>query len=64
MFLLQDPVNSLKALKVVLNCFGEVSGYKVNESKSIIMGMNIDTKIIDTVRSFDPTPWRSTINYL
>lgn len=58
-FLLQDPGNSLKALQLLLTQFGEISGYKVNELKSTIIGLNIDTETRDQIRTLDSTPWKS-----
>lgn len=32
---------SMQALQVILTVYSEVSGYKVNEDKSVILGQNI-----------------------
>lgn len=63
-FSLKDPVNLLKALQLVLTRFGEISGCKVNEVKSTRMGLNIDTATRDQLRTFNSTPWKSTVKYL
>lgn len=65
-FWLQNRVSSLKVFKAkaVLHRFGKVSGYKVNESKSVILGMNIDKKMKKQIRSFASTAWQRTVKYL
>lgn len=40
-FLMSNPEKYLRVLKKMLNAYGEVSGYRVNEMKSVIMGMNV-----------------------
>lgn len=44
-FMLHNLEESPKALKMTLGCFGKVSGYKINEAKSIILGLIIDIHI-------------------
>lgn len=44
-FFLQNPLESLEALKVLLGTYSKSSGYKVNENKTMIMGLNIDEEL-------------------
>lgn len=64
-FLLQDPVNSLRVLQLILTQFSKLLGYKINESKLVIMGLNITTEIGAQIsKKFDPTPWKTIVKYL
>lgn len=63
-FLLQNPVYSLEELKSLLYWFGSVSGCKVNEMKSVIVGMNRVKEMKDQISSFDSTLWQRTVKYL
>lgn len=42
-FLIRNPVKSLRVLKDVLKAYGEASGYRVNENKSMIMGSGAES---------------------
>lgn len=44
-FLMQDPVESLIALKVVLTQFAQVSGFKINKSQSVLMGLSLPVEV-------------------
>lgn len=57
--LLADPVNSIIALLGLLDSFAQVSGYKINASKSFLMGVNVSLELRDTA-----APWCSRIKYL
>lgn len=37
----QDPVASLQILSRILVAYGEVSGYKINNTKSVLMDLEI-----------------------
>lgn len=63
-FVLRNPEVSLKALKQTLSHFGKVSGYRINEGKSIIFGMNIDKVTKQTIQGFDCTSWKRSDKYL
>lgn len=40
-FLLQEPVTSVNELGALLHLFGKVSGYTVNMSKTVLMGLKV-----------------------
>lgn len=40
-FTLQDPITSIYTLSKELTHFGEVSGYHINDSKSVMMALNV-----------------------
>lgn len=41
-----------------------ISGYKVNVSKLIIMGLNITAEVWEQIKRIIPTPWKSMVKYL
>lgn len=54
----------LRALGPVLELFGAASGYKINELKSAIMGMNIPSERRDQITVFTLAPWEESVTYL
>lgn len=48
-YILQDPMNSLRTLHLTLTQIGRVSSCKVNEAKSTIMGLNIGPEMWDQI---------------
>lgn len=63
-FLMQDPINSMKALRDLLDLFAQSSGYKVNISKSVLMGLNITSETRAEGAAVTAAPWSSCIRYL
>lgn len=62
---LDDPARLLPAVHQVLNEFNAISYYKVNESKSNILGINIDNYLKSTLQSQFSYPWASnSLSYL
>lgn len=62
--MLQDPVNSLRALGPVLELLGAASGYKINELKSATISMNIPVEWRDQMKAFTSAPWVEYVMYL
>lgn len=60
-FLLQDPVISMKALDDLLHLFPHSSGYKVNFSKAVIMGLNMNSEFKKEVAAITAAAWTSCI---
>lgn len=57
--------SSLAAAHEVLNLFNRISYYKVNESKSYILGLGIDTITSNRLKSQFPYTWTTEgIKYL
>lgn len=52
LFSLQDPVLSLIVLSGVLEMFGKVYGYKINQGKLIILGFPVCQVLKDQVPKF------------
>lgn len=63
-FIIGDPGKTLKVLIEMLIAFGAVSGFKVNESKSIILRLNINTELKRKVQEFDSSVWSNKVKYL
>lgn len=63
-FILGDPGRTLKVLKKLLISYGEVSGFKVNETLSIILGLNISTALRRQIQEFDSSIWSKNVKYL
>lgn len=63
-FVMTHPVRSLQALKVIVDSYGLVSGYKINEAKSTILGINVEEATKENIQRFDVTPWKRKIKYL
>lgn len=63
-FLLLDPVNFITALEILLEFFAQVSGYKINISKSLLMGVNIPLESKIRITTIVAPPWNSCIKYL
>lgn len=63
-FIIGVPGRTLKVLKEVLTAFGEVSGFKVNKTKSIILGLNISTELRRKIQVFDSSIWSKNVKYL
>lgn len=61
---LGDPESSLKAMQWVLTQFGTVSGYKINEAKSTILGLNIEPEIKQTIKEWAVVPWKTKVRCL
>lgn len=47
-----------------MDLFARFSGYKVNMSKSLIMGLNITSEIKESVTAVTLFPWGSHVKYL
>lgn len=62
---LDDPLHSLPVVHQILNNFNLVSFYKVNETKSNILGININNTMKQKLQSQFSYPWSSnTLSYL
>lgn len=61
--MIHNPEESLKALEKTLSSFGKVSGYRINEGKSIF-GLNIGTQPSRNIQAFHCTPWKHVAKYL
>lgn len=57
-FVLCNPEELLKAFKKLLCSFGTVSGYTINNGKSIMLGLNIRIETSRNIQRLDCTPWR------
>lgn len=62
--LLQDPVTSLKTLGGILDLFAQRSGYKLNASKSTLLGLNITLEIRNEVMALTTATWSACVKYL
>lgn len=63
-FILRGPENPLKALQVVLANVSSVSGYKINESKSTLLDLNVGEDVRNQILYWVVTPWKRRIKYL
>lgn len=63
-FLLQDPMESLKTPNTSLSQFTSLSGYKINESKSIIMGLSVSPETKKILSTVSNAVWSSNVKYL
>lgn len=63
-FLLEDPVNSVIALESFLDIFAQSTVYKINVSKSVLMGGNISAESKRLLSIKVVAPWSSHIKYL
>lgn len=62
---LSNPYQSLRAAQDTLDKFSEISYYKVNASKSIILGIGIDNPTKTAIQQDIPYPWATeSISYL
>lgn len=64
LFLLQNPICSLKALNSLLDLFAHSSGYKVNISKSIFMGLTIAKMVEEGIKGIITAPCRTSVKYI
>lgn len=63
--MLTHPEKSLASVHAALQMFNRVSYYKVNESKSYILGLGIDTQLRQRLSSWFPYKWSDdSIKYL
>lgn len=46
------------------NNFGKISGYKINENKSVFMGINIDKGVIERIHNTINIPWKTKVKIL
>lgn len=53
----QSPLDSVIALTKILDKYSEISGYKVNEKKSRIMGLNIKEGLRKNLQVLYKVPW-------
>lgn len=61
---IQLPITTT-TLHVVLNIYSEVSGYKINQNKSSIIGFNIDEETRFELQTVYKTPWlQNGLRYL
>lgn len=44
--------------------FAQVSGYRINQAKSTIFGINVKPNIKEAIQKFDLTPWSKKVRYL
>lgn len=63
-FTLQNPESSLKVLQGILSELGKISGYKINETKSVLMGINIAKEMREWISEWTVIPWKNKIRYL
>lgn len=63
-FMLQDPVKSLRALHLILTQFDKVSSYKINEAKSTIVVLNKGPEMQDQIRVCVTQALKSKVKYL
>lgn len=63
---ISNPIKSLPALQSLLECFGEISFYKVNRSKSSMIGICLDLNTKHAISALSPFPLApaSTLTYL
>lgn len=63
-FILGNPVQSLRMVKELLLKYVKVSGFSVNQNKSTIMGMNIETDLQKQIKDVENIPWKKSVKYL
>lgn len=63
-FSIQDLRSSLQTLNHILIKFEEISGYKVNNAKSLILGMNLSQQEKIAIQQLLNNPWNSQVKYL
>lgn len=62
---LWEPLWSMIELNNIAGAFGAASGYKVNQQKSIILGLQIDQSTKQAVQIISKSYWRENrIKYL
>lgn len=59
---LSKPEVSLPAAHDILNLFSKVSYYKVNATKSNILGTHIDKKLEMSLKNILPQPWKNPLH--
>lgn len=57
-FILRSLERSLEFLNLLLGAFSAVSGYKINEKKSVMLGSNIDAGLREFLRSKTKALWK------
>lgn len=63
--ILSMPTPSLEAVQLRLKDFGSISYYKVNDSKSSILGLNVPPDVQSFITSHFPYSWaKQSITYL
>lgn len=60
-----SPLILIKGLTTLLNTFGLISGYKINQDKSILTGFNVTEKMRTEISKILPGKWQeNNIKYL
>lgn len=55
---------SMNALKGIGDTYAQVSGYRINQAKSTIFGINVNRLLEMKYKKFDLTPWMKKVRYL
>lgn len=63
-FSLSDPLSSIETLIKSSECFGSISGYKVNTTKSATMPLNITIQEQKILQQKVHNLWKSQVKYL
>lgn len=63
-FFAVNSFNSLRALNITLTKFGKFSGYKVNKTKSTLMGLAITVEARKQVKGIVSVLWKAAFKYL
>lgn len=64
LFYIVKPRISLPNLLAILRRYGELSNYKVNLTKSVILNINIDGQEVSKLKETFHFPWSKKISYL
>lgn len=62
--MLTDPVNTITILTDLLGAFAQYSGYEINESMSLLLGVNIPLESRAIITFVMAAPWSSCNKYL
>lgn len=57
-------IYALKALNGFLDLLAHSSGYKVNVSKSILLGLNITRTVKEEIKEITTAHWKTSVRYL
>lgn len=55
-FIMTSPEQTLKTMKKLTSQYGNVAGYKINKTKSIILSINLDESTRKEIQTYDSTP--------
>lgn len=64
LFIVQNPINSIKAIGEVLELFGKASGYKINVSKSVMLVQGITSWMRQQIGLLTEVSWGTWIKHL